>query len=208
MPSLKPLDEEVLKVIHKLAVTRWTDIKRGLPKETLSSYKNKTIDVYLGRSLNRLESLGYLYKAKEAHKHPRYHLTPSGAIIAYKLKQGIEVKEPIRSNILAFGHALQWIKNHAIIQSKNDTVEKYFMRFREEINQIDIDRFVEEAAALEDKMRNEDDPWDDSQFVKYLGNREIKLEIDPSLLAFLDYVIEFDAEMRAKSSRQHKQDPS
>ena len=174
MPDLKALDKEVLQIMNKLAVTKWTDIKRGLPKETHGDYKDKTIDVYLARSLKRLESLGYIYKAKEAHKHPRYYLTPSGMIYAYKLKQGIEVKESIRSNILAFGHALQWIKNQAIMQSKKDAVEEYFMHFKEEINQIDVDRFVKEVAALEDMMRNEEDPWDDSHFVKYLGNREIR----------------------------------
>ena len=208
MPDLKALDKEVLQIINKHAATRWIDIKRNLPKETLSSYKDNTIDVYLFRSLKRLKSLGYIFKAKEAHKHKRYHMTPSGMILAYKLRQGIEVEEPIRSNILAFGHALQWIKNQAIMQSKNDTVEEYFMRFREEINQIDVDRFVEEVAALEDKMRNEEDPWDDSYFVKYLGNREIRPENDPRYLAFVDYVFKLDAEMRAKSSKQHKQNPS
>ena len=208
MPELKPLDVEVFQTIIKYEATRWTDIKRNLPKETLGSLNDKSIDVYLSRSLKRLKSLGYIYKDKQTNKHPRHYLTCSGALLAYKLKNGIALNEPIKSRVLAFGFALQWFKNQAIRQSRNDTVEEYFKNFKEEINRIDFNRFIEEAAALEATMMDDKDFWDDSRYVKYLENREFGVENDPSIQAFLDEVFKNDAEMRAKSSKRHRQDPS
>jgi hypothetical protein len=106
-----------------------------------------------------------VYKTTASHKSQRYVLNPAGMLLAYKLSTGIRVDDPIRDQVLAFGHALQWLKNRAIIEAEKDTIEDYFRCFKEAINELDAERFVSDIALFEDMLRDEEDPWDDSDFI-------------------------------------------
>ncbi len=152
-------------MVNKLGRARWSEIKRNLTSETKQKY-NESIDTYLTRSLKRLMKNGYMEKNKlGSYPRKRYWLTSVGNLVAYKLLNGIRVDDPIRDQVLAFGHTLQWIKNMAIMEAREDDVRDYFSVYRRLVIEFDVDRFLREVKIEESLLEDETDPGDDSDFL-------------------------------------------
>lgn len=166
--TLKELDQEILLLLNKLARARWTEVKRNLTEETKRRL-SENIDTYVTRSLKRLEKQGYVKKTRLGiYPKERYCLTPMGNLLAYKIKNGIRVDDPVRDHVLTFGLALQWLKNESIIESMGDDVRDYLKCYQIRVAALDIDAFLDKVEFAESMMEDEEDPWDDSDFVKHL----------------------------------------
>ena len=163
--SLKPLDKEALLLINKLGRARWSEIKRNLTEKTKQEH-NESIDTYLTRSLKRLTRDGYIEKTTlGSYPRKRYWLTSVGNLVAYKLMNGLRVDDPIRDQVLAFGLTLQWLKNMAIIEAKEDDVREYFKLYRKAIMDLDIDKVIDDVKNRESRLTDETDPWNDKDFI-------------------------------------------
>lgn len=73
----------------------------------------------------------------------------------------------VKDQVLAFGLALRWIKNEAIIVVEMDDVHDYFTCFKESLKALDIDALVDDVKLYETLIKNEEDPWDDTDLIKY-----------------------------------------
>jgi len=78
------------------------------------------------------------------------------------------VNDPVRDQVLAFGLALRWIKNEAIMAAEIDDIHDYFTCFKESIEALDIDTLVDDVKLYETMIENDEDPWDNTDLINYL----------------------------------------
>ena len=107
------LEEEIIKLLSRRVMARWSDIKADLPDKE-KNYEGTGFDVIMSRSLNRLIDNGYVEKQRYgSYPYKRYSLTEKGTVLSWKINTGLRVDDLVRDKVLAFGLALRWIKNEA-----------------------------------------------------------------------------------------------
>ena len=155
---LTELDEEILKIISNRTRARWTEIKGDLSEVHKKPYKGTGLDVVLARSLKRLVDRDMILKYPVGSSRPYYILSAKGGVILNKIQHGLSVEDKYRDAVLAFSSILLWHRNMAVISVTSDNVVDYFTYFKERINEIDVEQFLEELWINEQVIYNNIDP--------------------------------------------------
>jgi hypothetical protein len=138
---------------------RWTDIKNDIGPMYKKEYKGTGLDVIISRSLGRLVDRRYLWKQRfDGSKRPVYLLSPWGRVLVRKIQYGLSVEDLYRDEVAAFGFVLQRLRDDAIISITSESVVDYFNHFKEQVNGIDIEDFIERLKVNEMIIEREIDP--------------------------------------------------
>jgi len=157
---LNPLEEEILLIMSNRVRGRWTDIKGDIDEMHKRQYSGSGFDVVFSRSLKRVVDRDILWKHKGGSSHPVYYLSPKGSSLADKIRHGLSVEDKYRDSVLAFSSIIRWHRNMAVITVQSDNVVDYFNYFKKQINEIDVEQFLEELWINERIILSDEDPLD------------------------------------------------
>jgi hypothetical protein len=159
------LEKEILTVMANRVIARWTDIKEDISEDHKKLYSGTGFDVVLSRSLKRLVERNMLWKRQNSNKsRSQYILSPKGSVFARRIRTGLNVMDTYRDSVLAFSSILQRLRNDTIITINSDRVVDYFTHFKELINMIDVETFLEKLWVNEQVICTIEDPLGLSDF--------------------------------------------
>jgi hypothetical protein len=141
---LNDLEKELMLIMSKRIRARWTDIKNDVSPIFKKEYKGTGLDVIISRSLTRLVERRYLWKQRfGGSKRPIYLLSARGRVLARKIQYGLSVEDLFRDELIAFSLLLQRLRDDAITTISSESVVDYFNHFKERVNGIDVEDFIE-----------------------------------------------------------------
>lgn len=158
---LNDLEKEIVLILSNRIRARWTDIKADVGEVHKIQYEGTGFDVVFSRSLKRLVERNILWKMSfGGSTRPGYWISAKGDVLAQKIKHGLSVEDVFRDEILAFGYVLRKLRNDAILTCGGDSVQDYFLRFKELILGLDLEMFVEAVKLSDMIIESYEDPLD------------------------------------------------